>query len=89
MRLIIHRKGDRVWIFTEDKKINRADAFPEIVKEVLALPCSEVILDTEFVLWEEGKPLPRLAMVGLVTRKEPYIKEDVRVNVHDILWWKP
>jgi len=85
-RMLIHRKGKIVKIFTEDMKRERANAFPLLVKEALDLPANEFILDTEFVLFEEGKPLPRREMVGLAIRKEPYREEDLRVFIHDLLY---
>jgi len=87
IRMIMHKQGDKVAIYTEDKKRDRASVLPHIVQAIQALPADSLILDTEFVIWEGGKPIPRHQMVGLVTAKEPYTKDtDIRVNVHDCLY---
>lgn len=86
IRMVIHKRGNEVKIFTEDKKRERQDIFPEIVKEVQKLPIENTIIDTEFVWWKEGKPIPREEMLHFVSGKAPLIGEDIRVNIHDMLW---
>jgi len=83
-RLTIHRDGDQVWIFTE-KGIDRADIFPEIVSLVKKLPVSRLILDCEFVEYDdEGNPLPRHEMAWIASAKERKPDAFIRVFVHDI-----
>ncbi|MCD6429348.1 hypothetical protein J7L09_01495, partial [bacterium] len=33
-RMVIHKKGDKVWIFSEDAKKNYADRLPQVVEEI-------------------------------------------------------
>jgi len=87
VRMPCHRKGKQVRIFTEDKKRRREDYLPLTVKELLALPVDSIILDPEFVIYENGKPIPRREMITLIVGKEPFPEEgDLRVFIHDILW---
>jgi hypothetical protein len=85
IRLEIHKKGNQVWIYTEDVKSNRASFLPEVVAEVKTIP-GDFIIDTEAVKWENNNPLPRQVMVGIVNGKEPITNQDWRFNVHDILY---
>jgi len=87
VRITCHKKGDRVALYTEDRKRDRAEFIPSVVKEMQSLPCEEIILDAEFVLYEEGAPIPRSQMVELVVGKEPLPAEaDLRVFIHDFVW---
>jgi len=86
IRLQVHKLGNRVAIYTEDKKRDRSTVLPDVVKEVRALPHHSLILDTETVWWEGGEPIPRHAMVGIVVRKKPFVEEDLRLNCFDVLY---
>lgn len=86
IRMVIHKIGRTVRIFTEDEKRDRARIFPEIVQEVRALPAQNTILDTEFVWWREGEPIAREDMLAFVSGKEPITGEEIHVNCHDCLW---
>ena len=86
IRMVIHKIGRTVRIFTEDEKRDRARIFPEIVAEVRALPTDNAILDTEFVWWREGEPVAREDMLAFVSGKEPITGEEIHVNCHDCLW---
>ncbi|MBA7639286.1 DNA ligase [subsurface metagenome] len=87
IRMCAHREGKRVWIFTEDKKRDRAPYLPDVVADMRRLPVRSVILDSETTIWEGGAPIPRHEMIRLVVSKKPLRGEDVRVNVFDILYY--
>jgi len=87
IRLTGHRDGSKIWIFTEDKKRDRARFLPDIVKELRSLPCSSTILDWETVIWENGSPIPRREMIKIVVSKTPLTGLDIRCNVFDCLWY--
>jgi len=85
IRIVIHKDGDKVALYTEDKQRDRAEYCPAIVDEVLDLPAQTLILDTEFILLDdENNPLPRWEMTSIVNTTEP-IERDIRVWVHDLL----
>jgi hypothetical protein len=86
IRLVCHRDKERVFIQTEDKKRDRARVVPEIVKELKSLRPDKFIIDTEFVIWRDGEPIPREKMMMLVVGNKP-VHEDIHVNVHDVLWY--
>jgi len=86
IRMVIHRDGDNVKIFTEDKLRERQQVLPQVVDAVKQYVKSDkVILDAEFVLYENNKPQPREEMLELVVGKEP-IKQDLRVFAHDCVY---
>lgn len=87
IRMCEHRDGKRVWIFTEDKKRDRAPYLPDVVAEMKRLPVRSVILDSEVVIWEGGAPIPRHEMIRLVVSKKPLTGEDIRVNCFDCLYY--
>ena len=86
IRMCIHKKGNKVAIYTEDAKRDRAHIFPEAVEEIRRLPQDELILDAEFVWWKEGAPIPRQKMMHFVVGKEPLRGEEIHINVFDVLW---
>ncbi len=87
-RLIWHRKKDDIKCFTEDKWRDRAEIFPQIVKEIKDNIKIDFVIDTEMVEWKEGKPVPRESAMWLIVGKEP-MSDDVvlHVNVHDCLFY--
>ena len=87
LRLTSHKQGSRVWIFTEDKKRDRAEFLPDIVKEIKSLPCESTILDWETVIWENGSPIPRREMIKIVVSKTPLVGLEIHCNVFDCLWY--
>jgi len=86
MRIVIHKKGDTVKMFTEDAKRDRAFIFPEVVSAVKRIK-GDVILDAEFVAYKDGKPLRRENMIWMIVGKKPPEDQEVRVYVHDCLYW--
>lgn len=87
IRLVPSRDRKRVWIFTEDKKRDRAPYLPDVVAEMKRLPVKSVILDSETVIWESGAPIPRHEMIRLVVSKKPLKDEEIHVNCFDCLYY--
>ena len=85
-RLQIHKAGDTVKIFTEDKRRDISANLPMIVEELKKLSEKELILDSEVVWWKEGKPIPRHRMMAIIAGKKPLTGEDIRANVFDCLY---
>jgi DNA adenine methylase len=86
IRMVIHKKGETVGIFTEDRQRDRAPFLPDVVREVRGLVKGDAVLDAEFVMWKGDKPRARHDMIVMVVGKEPIEGEDIRVNVFDSLW---
>jgi len=86
LRLLIHWEGERVAIYTEDKKRDRASILPDVVSEVRGLPIKSGIVDVELVLWQKEQPIPRREMVRVIVGKTPVKGEDIRINIHDVLY---
>jgi len=86
LRFVIHRDGDRVAIYTEDAHLDRAPYLPTVVKLVKGLRPKQLILDAEFVQFDEENenPIPRADM-GALRAKRPYTGP-LRVYVHDCIW---
>jgi len=87
LRLCLHKQDSQINIFTEDKKRDRAQFLPDVVKDMKSLPCQSVILDSETVIWASGAPIPRHEMIKIVVSKTPLKDEDIRVNVFDCLYY--
>lgn len=87
IRLVLERDGNRVWIFTEDKKRDRARFLPNVVKEMKKLSCTSVILDSETVIWAGGAPIPRHEMIKIVVSKTPLAEEEIHCNIFDCLYY--
>jgi site-specific DNA-adenine methylase len=79
----MHKRGDRVWIYTEDKRRDRADILVDVAAELRNLPVDSVILDCEMVWWKKGKPIPRREMMAMVVGKDVIRGEDIRANIFD------
>jgi len=91
LRMLVHKKDDKVVVFTEDELRDRSELFPNLVKQLQELPFESLILDTEFVEYDkEGHPLPRPEMVWIATAKptDEYLERAKRVvvNVHDLVY---
>jgi len=92
LRMLVHKKGNEVAIYTEDELRDRSELFPNLVKKLQELPYESLILDTEFVEWAKDmtKPLPRPEMIWVAVAKptEEYLERAKRVvvNVHDLIY---
>ena len=91
MRTLIHKKDDRVWIFTRNLE-DITKAFPDIVelvrKNVKAKDC---ILDGETIgLTEKGKAIPFQKLSTRIKRKHDVKKHSenipIQVNLFDIIY---
>ncbi|HTE42765.1 MAG TPA: ATP-dependent DNA ligase, partial [Steroidobacteraceae bacterium] len=57
-RIQVHKRGDEVRVFTRNLN-NVADAVPEVIEAVRAMPARELVLDGEVIaLDSQGNPLP-------------------------------
>lgn len=82
-RLIIHRKGADLKVFTEQGR-DRASLFPGLRE---ALPDGEYILDAEFVQMADGRPVERWEMAWMGSAAEPPDPfPKIRIAVHDLPW---
>src|SRR3989338_1107963 len=92
MRCLIHRKGNKVWIFTRRLE-DVTDAFPDIVELVRKnIKADNCILDSEAVGLDPktGQPQPFQVLSTRIKRKydvEKASKEiPIKVNLFDILY---
>ena len=98
MRFHIHRKGDKVWIITEDRQRDRSSVFKKSVKELLDnVKVDNFVLDAEMVEYDcKGKKvkdkeefceaLPREEMIKwVVAERRELDDENVVFHVHDCL----
>lgn len=84
--MTIHRDHEEIKLFTEDELRERQQVLPQVVEAVKEyVDSEEVILDAEFVLYEDDKPQAREEMLELVTGKEE-IKQDLKVFIHDCVY---
>jgi len=101
MRFQIHKKGDKIWIITEDRLRDRADIFKKSVQEMLEnIKEDGFILDAEMVEYDcKGKKvldkeevceaLPREEMIPWVTvTKKVLDDENIVFHIHDCLAYK-
>lgn len=100
MRFQIHRKGNKVWCFTEDRQRDRVGVFKKSVKELLDnIKSDNFILDTEMV-WYNCKnkevkdkedlcePRPREEMIPWVTATKMELDDqDIVFHVHDCIMY--
>ena len=98
MRFQIHRKGDKVWCFTEDRQRDRANIFKKSIKELLDnIKSDNFILDSEMV-WYNCKnkevkdkedlcePRPREEMIPWITStKMEMDDQDIVFHIHDCM----
>ena len=92
MRTLIHKKGEKIWIFTRRLE-NVTNAFPELVEYAKkALKAREIIVDGETLGLnaKTGKPIPFQLLSTRIKRKydiEKAMKDTpVQVNLFDILY---
>ena len=86
IRCELHRDKDRIWLFTEGEANDRSEYLGQIVKAIKELPSDTLILDTELVWWEEGKPKDRGQMAAIWGGKTDLSDQDIRVNIFDIVY---
>jgi len=89
IRMIGAKKGDKVIIYTEDKKRERQNVLVDLAEEVKKLPVEECVIDGEVVWFKDEKPVPRWDMAELVSGKKPIKGEDLRWFVFDCLYISP
>lgn len=90
IRFHVHLRDKDVKVYTEDKKRDRAHAFPESVAEAFrewhGIP-GGLVLDAEMVEYQpDGKPERRENMIQYVVGKGPFDDSRVQFNVFDILY---
>lgn len=88
MVFLVHRDGDKVWLFTESGR-ERSEIFPLLSDAARKLEADSFVLAVELVEHgEDGKPLPREEMMWTIVGKEPQKEREkrIRLNVHDILF---
>ncbi|KKK94330.1 hypothetical protein LCGC14_2683930, partial [marine sediment metagenome] len=88
MRLVIHRQSDSIKIFTEDSWRDRASIFPQLIDEIKKNIKVDFVVDTEFVEWQDNKPIPRESMMWVIQTKTPMSDDvELHVNVHDCIFY--
>ena len=100
MRIQIHRKGDKVWCFTEDRQRDRADIFKKSIEELLKyFKADNFIIDSEMVWYNcQGKdtkdkeafcePRPREEMIPWITSSKMKLDDqDIVFHVHDCMMY--
>jgi len=92
MRLLLHKKGDKVWLFTRRLEDVSA-AFPEVIGYAKkAIKAKEIIVDGETLGLDKktGKPIPFQKLSTRIKRKYELEKAQkdipVQVNLFDILY---
>lgn len=98
MRFHIHRKGDKVWVITEDRQRDRASVFKKSIKELLEnVKADNFVIDAEMVEYDcKGKKVfdkeevceakPREEMIPwVVAEKRELDDENVVFHVHDCM----
>jgi len=92
MRAQIHKKGDKVWVFTRRLE-NVTKQFPDLVELARSnLKCEECVVEGE--VWaisrEDGSPLPFQVLSQRIHRKyeiEKMVEEiPIQVNLFDVLY---
>lgn len=87
IRIVIHHNDGKYWFFTEDRFRDRKDLFKPIIELLEKTARSDsYIIDTEFVEWENGKPVRREDMMWMVAGKEDMGDRVVKVNIHDVMY---
>lgn len=85
-RLVVHKDGEKVWIFTGDSGRDRAETLKPVADLVRKLPFDKLILDAEFVQMKGSIPLPRVEMLWIINGKEWQGGATVQLNVHDVTY---
>ncbi|MHA1860170.1 MAG: ChaB family protein, partial [Candidatus Asgardarchaeia archaeon] len=86
-RAIIRKKEDRVSIEFEDSQQDRSNVLPELVDDLKKVP-GDLILDSNIGIDKDGKPLPRIKLMRLIS-KQPQLDKDevVKATLFDIPYW--
>jgi len=86
IRVLIHKDGDEIKLYTEDKPREVTQRFVKSVKEMKKLLPTSVMLDAELVVYEKGKPLERKDITKWVTAKAVLDDEGAVFHAHDIVY---
>ena len=82
----IHKDGDKVIIFTDDGS-DCTDRLPSVVKEVLALPEKELILDVEIEIWKGKEHFGREFVSGYLHENGGPDDSGIVVHLFGVLWY--
>jgi len=77
IRVVICKQGDRVKILTENRK-DRSKSFPQIIEQLKKIK-DDFILDGSMGIERNGKPLPRIKLMTLISEKPELEENDVVV----------
>lgn len=69
-RQVLHKKGDKVWLWSEDARTDYAKRLPQIINEALKIP-HDFILDGETMIYDKGKKIARKDMPAYIRSKKP------------------
>jgi len=83
----VHKKGDRVKIFSEDGEVVTS-RLPNVIKEIQALSKEDLVLMAELEIWRDGKHYPREVAAGYMHQKGTPDDSDVVLNVYDLPYFK-
>ena len=88
VRCQLHRRGDRVRLFTRELK-DMSDTFPELTRGAVLLR-ADAVLDGEVIGWRDGRPLPFAQLQKRLGRAEEdfFLSAEipVRFKAFDLLW---
>lgn len=96
-RLIVHKRGDQVWAFSEDAKRNLADKLPRLVESVRKLP-GNFIMDGELEIYagepvrtknftySKGDKIERIDMPSFLSSKKPLAEYRERYFAFDLVY---
>jgi len=81
----VHKKGDEVKIFSEEKK-DLTDSFPTLVKAIKGLSGKDFIVDGELVPYKDGEALGRNELMKFLGKEKA---DDSRIKLHiwDIIYY--
>jgi len=86
-RFVVEKKGDRLLSFTDDEKRDLLPLLPYVTAELKKIP-GDWIIDTEFMaINEAGDFMPRRDL-AMFRGKEKQDDSNVRLMVHDILYYQ-
>jgi hypothetical protein len=83
VRHILHRRGDRIWVYSDDG-VDNAERLPELVKRLQQVP-GDWVLDSEIEFWRDGQHFPREAAAGAVHSGGGI--ENLVANVFAVVYW--
>jgi len=85
-RSTLHKQGDRIWIMTEDAHRDLGSMVPDLVKEIKALPIDSLVLDSELMIFVDGKKIERKNM-GQYLCQNPIAEFKPLCAVFDCLYY--